>query len=89
MKILLLLVPIAAVFAMTVPTFAYVDPAHCDRTGYPLCYDLGHAAGSGPCPSDHSKNYCVGWDDGVNRREDDTCENPNQPSDVAGCPNDN
>jgi len=53
---------------------------------------LGHAArqsaGSGPCPGDHSKNYCIGWDDGVNGREDDTYGNPNQPSGVAGCPND-
>jgi hypothetical protein len=54
--------------------------------GYPLCYELGQAAGSGP--SGHSRNYCVGWNDAVNGREDDTCENPNQPKGVAGCPND-
>jgi hypothetical protein len=95
MKILaiLVLVAIAAVFAMVIPTVAYADPPHCDRTGYPLCYDLGHAAGqaagSAPCPSGHSHNFCVGWNDAVNGREDDTCENPNQPKGiVAGYPND-
>ncbi|HZA07119.1 MAG TPA: hypothetical protein VE619_05385 [Nitrososphaeraceae archaeon] len=42
---------------MVVPIRAYADPAHCDRTGYPLCYDLRHAAGQSPCsdscPSGH------------------------------------
>jgi hypothetical protein len=97
MKILaiLVLVSIAAVFAMVIPTVAYADPPHCDRTGYPLCYDLGHAAGqaagSGPCPTGHSRNYCVGWKDGINgvNGNDIDCENPNQPKGiVAGCPND-
>lgn len=49
----------------------------------------GQAAGSGPCPSGHSHNYCVGWRDGVSGvTEDYDCENPNQPPGVAGCPND-
>ena len=78
---------------MAVPTLAFADPAHCDRTGYPSCWDLGRAAGqaagSGPCPSGHSQNYCVGWIDGVNGvTEDFDCENQNQPPGVAGCPND-
>jgi hypothetical protein len=50
---------------MAVPTLAFADPAHCDKTGYPSCWDLGRAvgqaAGGGPCPSGHSHNYCVGW----------------------------
>jgi hypothetical protein len=47
MKILsiLVLVAIAAVFVMVVPTFAYADPAHCDRAGYPSCWEVGRAAG--------------------------------------------
>jgi hypothetical protein len=65
MKILAILVSIAAVFAMAVPTLAYADPAHCDRTGYPSCWDLGRAAGqaagSGPCPNgDCCFNYIIG-----------------------------
>jgi hypothetical protein len=38
MKILaiLVIVAIAAVFAMVIPTLAHADPTHCDRTGYPL-----------------------------------------------------
>jgi hypothetical protein len=37
-KILSILISIAAVFAMVIPTVAYADPPHCDRTGYPSCY---------------------------------------------------
>jgi hypothetical protein len=65
----------------------------CDRAGYTLCYDQGQAAeraaGGGPRPSDHSKNFCVGWKDAANGIEDDNCDNPKQPKGiVAGCPND-
>ena len=74
-------------------TKAFADPAHCDRPGYPSCYDLGQVAGhasSGPCPSGHSHNYCVGRKDAMNgvNGNDIDCGNPNQPPGVAGCPND-
>jgi len=85
----------SAIMTITsLPTIAFADPAHCDRTGYPSCYDLGqaagHSAGSSDCPSGHSHNYCVGREDaknGVNGNDID-CENQDQPVGVAGCPND-
>jgi len=44
-----------------------VNSPHCDRAGYPLCYDQGHGAyNGGPCPSGHSRNFCVGWNDAAN-----------------------
>ncbi|MBV9177544.1 MAG: hypothetical protein JO297_10945 [Nitrososphaeraceae archaeon] len=32
------------------------NPPHCDRAGYPLCYELGQAVGSGQCLSGHRRN---------------------------------
>jgi len=41
------------------------DAAHCDRTGYPSCYSIGFNDGKSKpgtrCPSDHSVNFCAGW----------------------------
>jgi hypothetical protein len=41
------------------------DAAHCDQPAYPSCYSMGFKDGkSNPgtrCPSDHSVNYCFGW----------------------------
>jgi hypothetical protein len=41
------------------------NAAHCDRTGYPSCYSIGFQDGKGNpgirCPSDHSVNFCAGW----------------------------
>lgn len=47
------------------------DPAHCDRTGYQSCYNIGFNNGrSQPnttCPTDipHTRNYCIGWLNGA------------------------
>src|SRR5436189_57501 len=42
-----------------------VNTAHCDRSGYPSCYSLGHADEQNhpgtSCPSGHSATYCAGW----------------------------
>ncbi|MRN41179.1 MAG: hypothetical protein FIO02_09070 [Nitrosopumilales archaeon] len=41
------------------------DAAHCDQPAYPSCYSMGFKDGkSNPgtkCPSDHSVNFCSGW----------------------------
>jgi hypothetical protein len=41
------------------------DAAHCDQPGYPTCYSVGFKDGKGSigtrCPSDHSVNFCTGW----------------------------
>jgi hypothetical protein len=41
------------------------DAAHCDQPAYPSCYSIGLKDGkSNPgtrCPSDHSVNFCSGW----------------------------
>src|SRR6266487_5441130 len=41
------------------------DAAHCDQPGYPSCYSIGFQDGKGnpeiKCPSDHSVNFCAGW----------------------------
>jgi hypothetical protein len=41
------------------------DAAHCDQPTYPSCYSIGLKDGkSNPgtrCPSDHSVNFCAGW----------------------------
>ena len=57
---------------------AYADSNHCDRDGWPACYDLGYHKGSvdasfdynnnrdydSSCPSGHSDNFCAGYSDG-------------------------
>ncbi|PWU82633.1 MAG: hypothetical protein DLM72_00730 [Candidatus Nitrosopolaris wilkensis] len=41
------------------------DAAHCNQLAYPSCYSVGFNDGkSNPgsrCPSDHSVNFCAGW----------------------------
>jgi hypothetical protein len=37
MKMLSILVSIAAVLAIAVLTLAFADPEHCDRPGHPSC----------------------------------------------------
>jgi hypothetical protein len=41
------------------------DAVHCDQPAYPSCYSIGLKDGksnSGTrCPSDHSVNFCAGW----------------------------
>ena len=72
------------------------ESPHCDKPGYPSCYILGknagEKAGNVPCPSGHSKEYCTGWKETACSSEgcggDYTCDNPNQPAGVPGCPND-
>lgn len=56
--------------------------AHCDRSGYPSCYSLGHADGGNhpgtSCPPGHSANYCAGWNAaGGNTAH---CDQPGWPS---------
>jgi hypothetical protein len=66
-----LLVPvILAVASMALATLttiqARADPAHCDQTGWPSCYNVGYSDGQqNPgtgCPSGHSSEFCRGWD---------------------------
>jgi hypothetical protein len=76
-------------------SIATSDPPHCDKAGYPSCESLGEKAGEKArnvaCPSGHSKEYCRGWNktacDSEGCGGDYTCDNPNQPKGVAGCPN--
>jgi hypothetical protein len=65
---------------------AFADPAHCSQRA---CYELGYLHGKQnpagtACPSGHSEEFCRGWYDATGT---DTCENPNQPAGVPGCPN--
>jgi hypothetical protein len=65
---------------------AFADPHHCDRPGWPPCYDVcRQAAISGtPCPSGHSANYCHGWvdanSDGGSSSSSDSGRHDNTPS---------
>jgi len=47
-------------------TVAPVDETHCDKKGYPSCYDLGYSDGQNAlgtsCPSGHSEAYCNGYE---------------------------
>ena len=47
-------------------TVAPVDQTHCDKKGYPSCYDLGYSDGQNAlgtsCPSGHSEAYCNGYE---------------------------
>jgi hypothetical protein len=43
-----------------------VDETHCDKKGYPSCYNLGYSDGQNApgtnCPSGHSEAYCNGYE---------------------------
>jgi hypothetical protein len=45
-------------------------PPHCDRKGYPSCFDAGFQDGQANpgtrCPSGHSIKFCNGWNAGAN-----------------------
>src|SRR5215831_12918642 len=47
-------------------TAGSVDQTHCDKKGYPSCYDLGYSDGQNAlgtsCPSGHSEAYCNGYE---------------------------
>ncbi len=47
-------------------TVAPVDETHCDKKGYPSCYNLGYSDGQNAlgtsCPSGHSEAYCNGYE---------------------------
>ena len=47
-------------------TVAPVDETHCDKKGYPSCYNLGYSDGQNApgtsCPSGHSEGYCNGYE---------------------------
>ena len=49
---------------MTFFNRTFADPKHCDREGWPDCFDVGKAAAipGTECPSGHSANYCRGWE---------------------------
>jgi hypothetical protein len=56
---------IASIMAISTHSgVAFADPQHCDRPGWPDCFDVGKAAAipGTECPSGHSKNYCRGWE---------------------------
>ena len=70
---LLLKCKTALIIAAILPTIIIVnniphvlaDPAHCDQSGWPSCYDVGYGDGQAnpgtSCPSGHSDNFCGGW----------------------------
>jgi hypothetical protein len=67
--ILVWIAVIASIIAIgTYGGIAFADPQHCDRQGWPSCYNVGFENGKAnpgtSCPSGHSKNYCRGWEDG-------------------------
>ena len=43
-----------------------VDQKHCDKKGYPSCYNVGYSDGQNAqgtsCPSGHSETYCNGYE---------------------------
>ena len=45
---------------------APVNKTHCDKKGYPSCYNLGYSDGQNAsgtsCPSGHSEAYCNGYE---------------------------
>jgi hypothetical protein len=47
-------------------TVAPGDETHCDKKGYPSCYNLGYSDGQNApdtsCPSGHSEAYCNGYE---------------------------
>jgi hypothetical protein len=55
---------IASITSLSIPGIVFADPQHCDRRGWPSCYEAGReAAISGTsCPSGHSANFCRGWE---------------------------
>ena len=50
-------------------TAGSVDQTHCDKKGYPSCYDLGYSDGQNApgtsCPSGHSETYCNGYEGSI------------------------
>ena len=56
--------------------------AHCDKSGFPSCYSLGHAEGQKhpgtSCPPGHSANYCAGWNAAAGNTAH--CDQPGWPS---------
>jgi hypothetical protein len=56
--------------------------AHCDKSGFPSCYSLGHAEGQKHlgtiCPPGHSANYCAGWNAAAGNTAH--CDQPGWPS---------
>jgi hypothetical protein len=53
---------IASIMTISTHGIAFADPKHCDRPGWPDCFDVGKAAAipGTECPSGHSANYCSG-----------------------------
>ena len=71
-KMVTIFVSIAATTAMMTMTTnveALADPAHCDKAGWPSCYDVGNNGGQQSprtgCPIGHSSNFCDGWNTGA------------------------
>jgi hypothetical protein len=95
-SILIVVAAIASIMTINAYGSALADPQHCDRPGWPSCYDAGHqAAISGiPCPNGHSKNYCRGWDDanggsaGSGSISSDSNRHDNTPSGLGFRPED-
>ena len=58
-----------AMMTMTTNVEALADPAHCDKAGWPSCYDVGNSGGQQSprtgCPIGHSPNFCDGWNAGA------------------------
>jgi hypothetical protein len=69
-------------------------PPHCDRKGYPSCFDAGYQDGQAnpgtSCPSSHSKKFCNGWNAGANAVSNSKIQNSQQnspPSSSNATPN--
>ena len=54
-------------------TVAPVDETHCDKKGYPSCYNLGYSDGQNApgtsCQSGHSEGYCNGYEGSISIRQ--------------------
>lgn len=61
---------------------ALADPAHCDRAGFPSCYDVGFGDGQAnpgtSCPGGHSAQFCQGWNAGANSGSNSGFQNQQQ-----------
>ncbi len=60
---------IVTLITINLQTSAFAFPPHCDRKGYPSCYEVGFGGGQAspgtPCPSGHSRAFCNGWNVGA------------------------
>lgn len=80
-------------FNLSEPGLGVPSP-HCDRKGYPSCFDAGFQDGQAnpgtACPSGHSKKFCNGWNAGASTGSNSKIQNTQQnspPSSSNATPN--